>query len=166
MLNNKQSVTGKLTPASHKYCFPWTSKFVRLRITTERNFCLLKSVFKLWYTTIIVLPTYYHEDAEPGASFHSFSFLIVYINLHLFALWGIRYAEKEGGKNVPITSKSTQHFKYCLSHKKCWCTHFQAGVTFLQCILMKYGCVIGFLSMLLVLLGNIVPMFLIFILLF
>lgn len=38
MLNNKQSVTGKLTPATHKYCFPWTPKFVRLRITTERNF--------------------------------------------------------------------------------------------------------------------------------
>lgn len=46
----------------------WARKFLKLRITAERNSCVLKITFKLWHTASIVLPTYYHEDAESGAS--------------------------------------------------------------------------------------------------
>lgn len=42
--------------------------------------------------------------------------------------------------------KETQDFKHCLSHKKTQCPHFYTEVTFLQNILMKYSCLIGFLS--------------------
>lgn len=62
--------------------------------------------------------------------------------------------------------KGTQHRIYWVSHRKTKCPYFQAGVTLLQHIFMKDGCLIRFLRMFLVLLGNTVPMFLIFILLF